>query len=162
MSIIIPSLDEIAKRALAIIESSTADAIQTDTGIIKSLTIPANTLFLDGQILKLMMRGTKTGTVETKTIQTKFAGNLLDNLSLVSADIGWLVEVIIIRSSASTARGTIINYTNGISSSSLNTAAGFSLAGLDFSASQTFELSVSASSGTSNVTHSLSFAEAVR
>ncbi len=154
----------VVEPVLHILTNSVDDSIQTDTGIIKSLTIPANTLLADGQMLRLMMAGTKSGTVESKTVQIRFGTSptLLDNISLATAALGWSVELVIIRKSATTARGYIRTYKNTSSVYTLNAASGLALSGLNFATSQTFDANVSVSSGTSNVTHVVSSIEVAK
>ncbi len=74
---------------------------RTTVGTFMSYTIPADTLKGDGQTLRITAWGNITNT-GTSAIQVRFAASALATLPSVSLSVGWRIEILYVRTGAST------------------------------------------------------------
>jgi hypothetical protein len=72
------------------------------TGVLMTHTLPAGTLAIDNQVLRITAWGTKSGTTAAATIQSRFNAGAQASHVLSADCIAWSVERIITRTGAAT------------------------------------------------------------
>jgi len=111
-----------------------ADASNTGTGEtdLYSYTTPASTLAANGEKIKAEYAGTFSDITATGQLKVLFAGTTIGDTGAltISATGGWNIEVLIIRTGASTARSTVKISTPGASTAIYTTET--DLTGLTF------------------------------
>ena len=71
-------------------------------GTFDSFNIPANTLYANGKIIRITCWGTKSGTNASAVIQFRMAATALASFTIAASATAWKVEVLYIRTAAST------------------------------------------------------------
>lgn len=140
----IPGVGDLTTAAHAALDHSAIPGANGGRPVTTNVTIPANSLSLDGQMLLLFVRGTCSAWTGTLTINgvTVYTPNSFDGP-------GWTAVCMLTRTSSggAVAIGVLID-DHAMTSGSV--AAG-AIAGLNWTAGQT--IAVGASSGSASITH---------
>jgi hypothetical protein len=83
--------------------TSTASASNVSTGVtdLISYTLPANTLAVDGQKLRITAWGTFANNANTKIINVLFGGFAVDARGSTQANVAWHLSAVVVRTGAS-------------------------------------------------------------
>lgn len=82
------------------------------TGVLESYTLPAGTLARDGQYVRIIIWGTKSGGNADSTIQVRFNTGAQHSFTLAAAVTDWFIEWYIVRTGATAQKfvaGIILN-----------------------------------------------------